>query len=115
MLNKELLMAGSTDLEPVLSIYISPDVLFMPRVTVMLSSGDPFNVENTGETTFKFSEIDLNARIYIRYDEGTLLSTSNLTAYRDRPSREGISRTPSIMMDTFYIADKTQSASISLV
>lgn len=112
MLNKELLMAGSTDLEPVLSIYISPDVLVMPTVTVILSSGDPLNVRNTGETTFKFSEIDLNARIYIRYDDGTLLSTSNLTAYS---SREGISRAPSIIMDIFYIADRTQSASISLV
>lgn len=112
MLNKELLMARSTDLEPVLSIYISPDVLFMPRVTVMLSSGDPLDVSNTGETTFKFSELDLNARIYIGYDEGTLLSTSNLTEY---PSREGISRAPSIIMGIFYIADKTQSASISLV
>lgn len=112
MLNKELLMAGSTDLEPVLSIYISPDVLFMPTVTVMLSSGTPFNVENTGETTYKFSEIDLNARIYIKYDEGTLISTSNLTAY---PSREGISRAPSTMVDIFYITDRTQSASISLV
>lgn len=115
MLNKELLMAGSTDLEPVLSIYISSAVLFMPKVTVMLSSGDPFNVTNTGETTFKFSEIDLNARIYIKYDEGTLLSTSNLTAYGKRSSREGISRAPSIMMDSFYIAGRTQSASISLV
>lgn len=111
MLNKELLMAGSTDLEPVLSIYISPDT-FMPRVTVMLSSGDPFNVENTGETTFKFSEIDLNARICVKYDDGTLLSTSNLTAC---PSRERISRAPSLMMDFFYIKDRTQSASISLV
>jgi hypothetical protein len=115
MLNKELLMAGSESLEPVLSIYISPDALFMPRVTVMLSSGDPLNVSNTGETTLKFSEIDLNARIYIRYNEGTLLSTSNLTAYRSLPPREGISRVPSVMTDTFYITDKTQSASISLV
>lgn len=112
MLNKELLMAGSTDLEPVLSIYISPDVLYMPSVSGALSSGEPFVVSHTGETTFKFSEIDLTASIHIRYDEGTLLLTSNLTAY---PSREGISRAPSIMMDVLYIADRTQSASISLV
>lgn len=115
MLSKELLMAGSTDLEPVLSIYISQAVLTMPSVTVMLSSGDPLKVSNTGETTFKFSELDLNAIICITYDDGTLLSTSNLTAYRDRPSREGISRAPSLIKDTFYIKDKTQSASISLV
>lgn len=115
MLNKELLMAGSTDLEPVLSIYISPDVLSMPRVTGTLSSGEPFVVSNTGETTFKSSEIELTASISIRYDEGTLLSTSNLTAYGERPSREGISRAPSLMMDILYIADRTQSASISLV
>jgi hypothetical protein len=112
MLNKELLMAGSTDLEPVLSIYISPDVLFMPSVSGALSSGEPFYVRHTGETTFKFSEIDLTASININYDEGTLLSTSNLTAY---PSREGISRAPSIVVDVLYIADRTQSASISLV
>lgn len=51
MLNKELLMAGSTDLEPVLSIYISPDVAFMPSVSGTLSSGQSFTVNTTGETT----------------------------------------------------------------
>lgn len=112
MLNKELLMAGSTDLEPVLSIYISPDVIYMPHVSGMLSSGQSFTVNTTGETTFKFSEIELTASIIIKYDERTLLSTSNLTAY---PSRESISRAPSLMMDVLYIADRTQSASISLV
>lgn len=112
MLNKEFLMAGSASLEPVLSIYISPDLAFMPDVSGTLSSGQPFTVSKAGETTFKFSEIELTKSIQIEYDVGTQLSTSNLTAY---PSREGISRAPSIVMDVLFIADRTQSASISLV
>lgn len=114
MLNKELLMAGSTDLEPVLSIYISPDVAFMPSVSGTLSSGQSFTVNTTGETTFKFSEIELTANIRIKYDYETRLSTSNLTAYGERPSREGISRAPALVVDYFHIVDRTQSASISL-
>lgn len=113
MLNKELLMVGSTGLEPALSIYIAPpDGPFIPIVTVVLSSGDSLKVSNVGETTFKFSELDLNASIYIKYPEDALLSTTNLTEY---PSREGISRVPPLMIDILYIADKTQSASISIV
>lgn len=114
MLNKELLMAGSTDLEPVLSIYISPDLAFMPNVSGTLSSGQPFTVSKTGETTFKFSEIDLAGRIRVKYDYEVQLSTSNLTAYASPPPPKGISRAPSLMVDYFQIADSTQSASISL-
>ena len=33
MLNKELLMVGSESLEPVLSVYISPDVRYLPSVS----------------------------------------------------------------------------------
>lgn len=114
MLNKELLMAGSTDLEPVLSIYISPDLAFMPDVSVTLSSGQPFDVSKAGETTFKFSEIDLAGRIRVKYDYEMRLSTHNLTAYASPPPPERISRAPSLMVDYFQIADRTQSASISL-
>lgn len=114
MLNKELLMVGSESLEPVLSIYISPDAEYLPSISGTLSSGEPFDVSNAGETTFKFSELELTARILIKYDEGTRLSTSNLTRYGERLSRKGISRAPSLMVDYFYIADRTQSASISL-
>lgn len=42
MLNKELLMVGSESLEPVLSIYISPDISYLPAVSGILSSGESF-------------------------------------------------------------------------
>lgn len=42
MLNKELLMVGSYSLEPVLSIYISPDISYLPSVSGTLSSGESF-------------------------------------------------------------------------
>lgn len=114
MLNKELLLAGSESLEPVLSIYISPDVAGMPSVSGTLSSGQLFAVRTAGETTFKFSEIELTANICIKYNEEVQLSTSNLTEYGERPSREGISRLPAIMGVCLYVVDPSQSASISL-
>lgn len=114
MLNKEFLLAGSESLEPVLSIYISPDVARRPSVSGTLSSGQSFTVETAGETTFKFSEIELTARICIEYNEDVQLSTSNLTEYGERPSREGISRVPAFMWVCLYVADPSQSASISL-
>lgn len=49
MLNKELLMVGSESLEPVLSIYISPDLRYSPAVSGRLSSGESFYVSNAGE------------------------------------------------------------------
>lgn len=41
MLNKELLMVG-VNLEPVLSIYISPDITYLPSVSGTLSTGEAF-------------------------------------------------------------------------
>ena len=78
MLNKELLMVGSESLEPVLSIYISPAVRHRPSVAGTLSSGEAFYVRQAGETTFKFSEIELTETIVISYYEDVQLSTSNL-------------------------------------
>lgn len=113
MLNKELLMVGSESLEPVLSIYISPDISYLPSVSGMLSSGAPFYVSNTGETTFKFSEIELIASISIRYYEDAQLSTTNLMPASASYSG-GDERAPSLMLESFRIRDRTQSASISL-
>ena len=113
MLNKELLMGGSGSLGPVLSIYISPDISYLPSVSGTLSSGESFYVSNPGVTTFKFSEIELTANISIRYYEDTQLSTSNLMASFASYSG-GAERAPSIMWETFRIKDRTQPASISL-
>ena len=113
MLNKELLMAGSESLEPVLSIYISPDISFSPAVAGMLSSGESFYVSNVGETTFKFSEIELTASISIRYYEDAHLSTSNLMPEFESYSGRA-KRAPASMLESFRIMDRTQSASISL-
>lgn len=113
MLNKELLMVGSESLEPVLSIYISPYITYLPTVSGMLSSGEPFYVSNTGETTFKFSEIELTANISIRYYEDAQLSTTNLMPPYASYSG-GDKRAPSVMLESFRIRDRAQSASISL-
>lgn len=113
MLNKELLMVGSESLEPVLSIYIYPDISYSPSVSGMLSSGESFYVSNAGVTTFKFSEIQLTANISIRYYEDAQLSTSNLMPAFASYSG-GAERAPSIMLESFRIRDRTQSASISL-
>ena len=113
MLNKELLMVGGESLDPVLSIYISPDISYSPSVSGMLSSGESFYVRNAGETTFKFSEIELTAIITIRYYEDMQLSTSNLMPAPASYSG-GAERAPSIMLESFLIRDRTQSASISL-
>ena len=113
MLNKELLMVGSESLDPVLSIYISPGVRRKPRVSGTLSSGEPFYTIKTGETTFKFSEIELTASICIEYDEEMQLSTSNLMPAFSRYSG-GVKRAPAKLIDYFRIENRTQSASISL-
>lgn len=113
MLNKELLMVGSESLEPVLSIYTSTDVIYLPLVSGTLSSGEHFNVSNAGETTFKLSEIALTENIAIRYYEGVQLITSNLMSVFSTYSG-GDERAPSSMLDYFRIKDRTQSASISL-
>lgn len=113
MLNKELLMVGSESLEPVLSIYISPDITYFPSVSGTLSTGEAFYVREAGETTFKFSEIDLAEMIVIKYYEDTQLFTSNLTPATSSYSG-GVKRAPSVMLEYFYIKYRTQSASISL-
>lgn len=114
MLNKELLMVGSDSLEPVLSIYISPAINYSPTVSGMLSSGESFYVSNIGVTTFKFSEIELTAKISIRYYEDAQLSTSNLMPAPASYSG-GARWAPSVMWEDFLIRDRTQSASISIV
>jgi hypothetical protein len=113
MLNKELLMVGSESLEPVLSIYISPDLSFPPAVSGTFSSGKTLYVETPGETTFKFSEINLTAKISVLYREGTQITTSNLISVSASYSG-GDDRAASLMMAHFRIRDRTQSASISL-
>lgn len=112
MLNKELLMVGSESLEPVLSIYISPDISYLPAVSGMLSSGESFFVNNAGETTFKLSEIELTANISIRYYEDAQLTTNLMSASASYSG--GDERAPSLMLKTLRIRDRTQSASISL-
>lgn len=113
MLNKELLMVGSESLEPVLSVYISPDFRYLPLVSGTLYTGEAFYVRNPGKTTFKFSEIELTEIIGIRYYEDMQLSTSNLMP-ATAPYSGGVERAPSVMMAYFRIRDRTQSASISL-
>lgn len=113
MLNKELLMVGSESLEPVLSIYISPAIRYLPSVTGTLSTGEAFYVRHAGVTTFKFSEIELTETIIISYYEDIELFTSNLMP-ASSPYSGGYERAPAVLLDYFRIADRTQSASISL-
>lgn len=114
MLNKELLMVGSESLKPVLSIYISPDIRYLPSVSGTLSSGAPFYIKSPGETTLKFSEIELTASILISYYDDELLSTTNLVPEPAFYSG-GDERAPSTMLEYFRIKDRAQSASISIV
>lgn len=114
MLNKELLMVESEPLEPVLSIYISPDIRNTPAVSGVLSSDKAFYIENTGETTYKFSELDLTAIITVKYYEGAQLSVSNLKPAFASYSG-GAERAASAILESFLIKDRTRSASISLV
>lgn len=114
MLNKELLMVGGESLEPVLSIYISPDIRHLPSVSGTLYTGEAFYVRKHGETTFKFSEIELTANISIRYYEDAILTTSNLMPASASYSG-GDERALPLMLETLRIRDRTQSASISLV
>ena len=113
MLNKELLMVGSESLEPVLSVYISPAVRDMPSVSGTLSTGEAFYIRQAGKTTVKFSEIELTETIVISYYEDMQLSTSNLTPAPLSYSG-GYERAPSLLWVDLRIADRTQSASISL-
>lgn len=113
MLNKEFLMVGSDSLEPVLSIYISPYVGSSVFVVGTFSSGDSFSVYNAGETTFKFSEIELTANILIAYYGDIQLSLSNLISATASYS----GRAPDVqapIRGSLRIKDKAQSASISI-
>lgn len=113
MLNKELLMVGGKYLEPVLSIYISPDLSYLPTVSGTLSSKKAFYVDNFGEKTFKFSEIDPTAVISIIYYEGTQITTSNLVS-ASAPYSVGDARHADHLTKHLCIRDRTQSASLSI-
>ena len=111
MLNKELLMVESESLEPVLSIYISPNISQSACVSGKLSSGEALFVKTPGETTFKFSEIDLTASIEIIYFEDVQISTPNLMP-EDASYSGRAKRVPAAMLESFLIRDVTQPASI---
>lgn len=109
MLNKELLMAVGEGLEPVLSIYFTPGNRANATVRVLLSSGDAIAVtdQETERKTFKFSEIDVTASIFIRYNQYlTTITTKNLV----NPYAKA--RAPEVATLFLDIEDVTQSASI---
>ena len=109
MLNKELLMAVSEGLEPVLSIYFTPGNQADAEVTVMLSSEYRVTIpEVTGkELTLKFSDIDVTAAIDIKYNSDLAhITTKNLV---NSPIQ---TRAPELMLRSFWIEDVTQSASL---
>lgn len=114
MLNKELIMVGGESLEPVLSIYISPELRYLPSVSGELSSVEPLFVSKTGGTTFKFSEVNLDAVISVSYYEDMQLFVSNLTPAPVFYSG-GAERAASSMLEYFSITDRTKSALISIV
>lgn len=109
MLNKELLMAVGEDLEPVLSIYFTPGNRANATVRVLLSSGNAITVtdQETERKTFKFSEIDVTASIFISYNQYlTTITTKNLV----NPYAKA--RAPEVGILYLDIEDVTQSASI---
>lgn len=111
MLNKDLLMAVSEGLEPVLSIYFTPGNQAQATVYVRLSSGNEIMVTDTDleieRKTFKFSEIDVTAEISIRYNQYLAhITTKNLV---DSPIQ---TRAPEVTFMSLWIEDVTQSASI---
>lgn len=109
MLNKDLLMAVSEDLEPVLSIYFTPGNQANATVSVVLSSGNVISLtaQETERKTFKFSEIDVTHKISISYIKYlTNITTKNLI---DSPIKP---RAPETWFMTLWIEDVTQSASI---
>lgn len=111
MLNKEFLMAVDKGLEPVLSIYYAPGNQADADVTIMLSSGRRVTIpEVTGkELTFKFSDIDVTAAIDIKYNLYlTHITTKNLV---NSPIQ---TRAPDLMLESFWIEDVTQSASLAI-
>lgn len=109
MLNKELLMAVGEGLEPVLSIYFTPGNSANARVRVLLSSGNSITVtdQETERKTFKFSEIDVTASIFISYNAYlTTITTKNLV------NPYALARAPEVEVLYLDIEDVTQSASI---
>lgn len=109
MLNKEFLMAVGEGLEPVLSIYFTPENQAQASVYVRLSSGNEITVTDLEmeRKTFKFSEIDVTAEISIRYNQYlTHITTKNLV---DSPIQ---ARVPEVTLMSLWIEDVTQSASI---
>lgn len=109
MLNKELLMAVGEGLEPVLSIYFTPGNTANASVRILLSSGNPIEVtgQDTERKTFKFSEIDLTATIFVRYYAylGTITTKNLVNPY-------ALDRAPVVDVLHLVIEDVTQSASI---
>lgn len=113
MLNKDLLMAVSEGLEPVLSIYFTPGNQAQATVYVRLSSGNVITVTDleieTERKTFKFSEIDVTAEISIRYNQYlTHITTKNLV---NSPIQ---TRAPEVTYMSLWIEDVTQSASLAI-
>lgn len=102
-------MAVGQGLEPVLSIYFTPGNTSGARVTIKLPSGNSILVTDreTDRKTFKFSEIDVTAGIFITYNAySTNITTKNLVEH----SRQ--TRAPEVTFQYLYIEDVTQSASI---
>jgi hypothetical protein len=102
-------MAVGEGLEPVLSIYFTPGNASGALVTIKLSSGSSILVtdQETDRKTFKFSEIDVTASIFISYNEYlTNITTKNLVEHYRQ------ARKPEVAYKYLYIEDVTQSASI---
>lgn len=111
MLNKELLMTVGEGSEPVLSIYISPGNPANVAVSVRLSSGNVIHLttQNTERKTFKFSEIDVNSSIGVRYDQDSAsLAIKNLGYSPINP------HAAEIWFVDLWIEDVTKSASIEI-
>lgn len=103
-------MAVGEGLDPVLSIYFTPGNTSGARLTIKLSSGNSILVtdQETDRKTFKFSEIDVTAGIFISYYEYlTNITTKNLVRSNMQVYR------PEVALEyLLYIEDVTQPASI---
>lgn len=109
MLNKELLMAVDEDLEPVLSIYWAPGNQADAEVSVMLSAGHRITIPVvTGkEIRLKFSYMDVTAAINIKYNQYLANITTKFLV--DSPIQ---TRAPEATVESLWIEDVTQSASL---
>lgn len=108
MLNKELLMAVGEGLEPVLSIYFKSSGQAHTKVIVPLSSGQSITIpgQEAAKKTFKFSEIDVTAIIYVTDSKDKTVTTKNLVENGEQ------ARKLNLAFKCLYIVDVTQSASI---